>query len=363
MSAEIDDARRRFLAGVALTFIGRHLGTMGLMFEKKTLGRALLSSASELDSLQSATAWLNTPRLSAADLRGRVVAVQFWTFTCINWLRTLPYVRAWSRKYHDAGLVMIGVHAPEFTFEHDLENVRREVKALGVDYPVAVDNDFAIWRGFRNQYWPALYLIDGNGRVQHHRFGESDYSESERVLQQLLTDAGAARIDRPLGVVDGRGAEAAADWTDLRSGENYVDYERTQNFSSPEGAALDRHRTYSVPRSLSLNHWALGGDWTVKKQPLVSDAPNGRIAYCFHGRDLNLVMGPPSGAKPVRFRVRLDGRAPGAAHGVDVDEEGNGVATTQRMYQLIRQEPPIADRTFEIEFIDPGLEAFSFTFG
>jgi len=322
-----------------------------------------LAVADELSSLGSATAWINSPPLSEASLKGKVVLVQFWTFTCINWLRTLPYVRAWAGKYRKAGLVVIGVHAPEFVFERNLDNVRRSTMEMSVDYPVAVDNDYAIWRAFNNRYWPALYLLDAKAQVRHHRFGEGGYAETEGMVQQLLIEGGARDVDRQLTPVQGRGIEADADWADLRSAENYVGAERTENFASPGGVVPDRSRTYALPSSLSLNHWALAGDWTAQRDRIVLNQPNGRIAYRFHGRDLHLVMGPPMAARPVRYRVFLDGQPATAAHGIDVDEHGSGTTTEQRMHQLIRQPKPIIDRTFEIEFLDKGVEAFSFTFG
>ena len=322
-----------------------------------------ISGADELASLAMATAWINSPPLTAANARGKVVLVQFWTFTCVNWLRTLPYVRAWSEKYRDAGLVVIGVHTPEFTFEHDLENVRRSTAAMKLTYPVAVDNDYAIWRGFKNQYWPALYLLDGAGRVRHRQFGEGEYPAVERVIQQLLKEGGARDVDERQSVIECRGIVAAADWAHLKSGENYVGYERTEGFISPGAAAPGRPRAYTLPPLLQLNHWALQGDWTVEKDRIRLDQPNGAIAYRFHGRDLHLVMGPPRNASPVRYRVLLDGRPADRAHGGDIDERGNGVATEQRLHQLIRQPEPITDRLFQIEFLDAGVEVFSFTFG
>jgi thiol-disulfide isomerase/thioredoxin len=324
---------------------------------------ARLPAKGELASLGSATAWLNSRPLVAADLRGKVVLVDFWTYSCINWMRSLPYVRAWAEKYKDRGLVVIGVHAPEFGFEHNVDNVRQAAKDMRVDYPVAIDNDFAIWRAFKNAYWPALYLVDARGKVRYHHFGEGEYEQSERMIQQLLADAGVRDVSRELVPVDARGAEAAADWGSLRSPENYVGYERTQNFASPGGVQVDRRHVYSAPAQLMLNQWALSGDWTVGRQPTVLNAANGRIVYRFHARDLHLVMGPAARGTSVRFRVRIDGQPPGAAHGIDVDEQGNGTITEQRMYQLIRQPKPIVDRQFEIEFLDPGVEAFSFTFG
>ncbi len=236
-------------------------------------------------------------------LRGKVVLVEFWTYTCINWLRTLPYVRAWAEKYKDHGLVVIGVHTPEFAFEKDLDNVRRAVKDMRVDYPVAVDNDYAVWRAFKNQYWPALYFVDAQGRIRHHHFGEGEYEQSERVIQQLLAEAGAGGVGQELVSVDAGGIEVAADWGSLKSPENYVGYERTENFASPGGAAPDKRRIYAVPAQLSLNQWALSGDWTVGRQATVLNTADGRIAYRFHARDLHLVMGPAARGTPVRFRV------------------------------------------------------------
>ena len=253
--------------------------------------------------LDGATAWLNSAPLTTEGLRGKVVAVDFWTYTCINWLRTLPYVRAWAEKYRDHGLVVIGVHTPEFPFEHDIENVRRAVKEMRVTYPVAIDNDYAIWDAFDNHYWPALYLVDAQGRIRHHQFGEGDYDEAERVIQQLLAEAGDENVGRDLVAVDARGAEVAADWEHLASGENYVGYERTESFASPGGAVLDERHVYTVPERLSRNQWALAGDWTMEPGFAALNAANGRIAYRFHARDLHLVMGPAARGTSVRFRV------------------------------------------------------------
>jgi thiol-disulfide isomerase/thioredoxin len=316
-----------------------------------------------LPSLAGATQWLNSPPLTPAALRGKVVLVDFWTYTCINWLRTLPYLRAWADKYKDQGLVVIGVHTPEFDVEHDLDNVRRAVKELRVHYPVAVDNDYAIWSAFDNHYWPALYLVDAQGRIRHHRFGEGGYEESEMILQQLLAEAGSGAIGQQLVSVNATGVEAAADWDSLRSPENYLGYQRTENFASSDGAVLDTPHVYALPTRLRLNHWALWGDWTVMPQAIVLNQADGRIAYRFHARDLHLVMGPAAPGTPVRFRVLIDGQSPGAAHGTDVDEAGDGTVTRPRLYQLIRQPGPITERTFEITFLDPGVEAYAFTFG
>jgi thiol-disulfide isomerase/thioredoxin len=317
----------------------------------------------ELPSLGGATAWLNSPPLSTADLRGNVILIDFWTYTCINWLRTLPYVRAWAEKYQEHGVVVIGVHAPEFSFEHDLENVRRAARDMRVDYPIAIDNDYAIWQAFTNHYWPALYLVDAQGHIRYHHFGEGAYELSEMMLQHLLAEAGRGGFAHDLVSVDAQGAEVAADWDSLRSVETYVGSERTEHFASPGGAVLDKRHLYIAPERLRLNHWALAGEWTMGSEATVLHAANGRIAYRFHARDLHLVMGPAARGTSVRFRVFIDGQTPGAAHGIDVDEQGNGTVTDQRLYQLIRQPKPIADRQFEIEFLDAGVEAFVFTFG
>jgi thiol-disulfide isomerase/thioredoxin len=324
---------------------------------------AQLPVEGHLPGFDGATGWLNSPPLTAADLRGRVVLVNFWTYTCINWLRTLPYVRAWADRYTDHGLTVIGVHTPEFDFEHDLANVRREVKALGVDYPVATDNDYGIWTAFDNHYWPAFYFVDAQGQIRHHRFGEGDYQMSEMILQQLLTEAGSGGTDQDLVSVDATGVEAAADWDSLRSPENYLGYERTDNFVSPNGSIFETSYAYAAPERLRLNQWALAGDWTVERSAIVLNQAGGRIAYRFQARDLHLVMAPPAPGSSVRFRVQIDGQPPGAAHGVDVDDQGNGTLTQPRLYQLVRQPGPVSERTFEITFLDPGVQAYSFTFG
>jgi thiol-disulfide isomerase/thioredoxin len=316
-----------------------------------------------LPPLTGATGWLNSTPLSAEDLRDRVVLVEFWTYTCINWLRTLPYVRAWAEKYREQGLVVIGVHTPEFPFEHDVENVRRAAKDLKVGYPIAIDSDYAIWNAFDNHYWPALYFVDGRGHIRYHRFGEGDYEQSEVIIKRLLADAGIGEVYDGLVSVEAAGVEAAADWDNLRSMENYVGYGRTENFASPGGAVLGESRLYSAPTTLRLNHWALLGEWTVQNQAAVLNQPNGQISYRFHARDLHLVMGPATRGSSVRFRVRIDGQAPSAAHGSDTTEQGDGTVAEQRLYQLIRQSMPIADRLFEIEFFDAGVEIYAFTFG
>jgi thiol-disulfide isomerase/thioredoxin len=314
-------------------------------------------------SLSGATEWLNSPPLTPDGLRGKVVLIDFWTYTCINWLRQLPYVRAWAEKYKDQGLVVIGVHTPEFTFEHDLDNVRREAQYLKVDYPVAVDNDYAVWNAFNNRYWPALYFIDAQGNIRHHQFGEGNYGRSERIIQQLLAEAGSSDISHELVTVNASGVEAAADWDHLQSPENYVGYDRTANFASPGGEVLDESHVYAAPAQLPLNHWALSGDWTMENQFVGLNHAAGRIVYRFHARDLHLVMGSAAPGTTVRFRVLINGQAPGAAHGADVDDQGYGLVTEQRLYQLIRQPEPIVDRQFEIEFLDAGVEVYAFTFG
>lgn len=321
------------------------------------------SAKSEVASLERATEWLNSPPLTPDTLRGKVVIVDFWTYTCINWLRTLPYTRAWHERYSKHGLVVIGVHSPEFTFEKDLNNVRRAVKDLSVDFPVAIDSDHIIWRAFGNQYWPALYFIDAKGRIRHRQFGEGAYEQSEMIIRQLLTESGATNITPATATLDARGIEVAADWSNLRSPENYLGFQRTENFSSPGGKVPEQPHIYAAPKRLNLNEWALSGDWTMKREAVVANKPNGRIAYRFHARDLHLVMGPLTPTTSVRFRVLIDGRPPRDAHGLDVDEQGNGALTEQRLYQLIRQPGPIVDRQFEIEFLDPGAEAYAFTFG
>jgi thiol-disulfide isomerase/thioredoxin len=321
-----------------------------------------LSVEGKLRSLRTATAWLNSDPLTAAGLRGKVVLVEFWTYSCINWRRQLPYVRAWAEKYKDQGFVVIGVHAPEFSFEKKIENVRQAVKEMRIDYPIALDNDHAIWRDFNNEYWPALYFVDAQGRIRHHQFGEGEYKQSELIIQQL-SDAGIANVSHELVSVSPQSAEVGADWNDLRSAETYVGYERAENFASPGDARPDKSHEYDLPARLKLNHWALAGDWTMGREAVVLNRANGHIVYSFHGRDLHLVMGPVVPGKPVRFRVRIDGQPPGTAHGVDVDDQGNGVVSEPRMYQLIRQPGPVVDREFEIEFLDSEVQAFSFTFG
>ena len=311
-----------------------------------------------LPGFDGATAWMNSPPLTAEGLRGRVVLISFGTYTCINWRRSLPYVRAWADKYADKGLLVVGVQTPEFDFEGILGNVDRALKEIDVRYSVAVDNDYTVWQAFDNHYWPALYFADPQGRIRHHHFGEGEYQQSEMVIQQLLADTGSGPVSP-----DARGIEAAADWASLRSPENYTGYERTENFASPGGVMPDRPHDYAAPARLTRNHWALSGRWTAGAQAITLDQAGGQIAYRFHARDVHLVMGPADLAAPVRFEVLLDGQPPGAAHGTDVDGQGHGTAAEQRLYQLIRQPGPVTERTFEITFLDPGSQAYAFTFG
>jgi thiol-disulfide isomerase/thioredoxin len=321
-----------------------------------------ISSASDLASLGRATAWLNSEALSAGDLRGKVVLVDFWTYTCINWLRSLPYVRAWHARYKEHGLVVLGVHTPEFSFENDIVNVRRAVKEMGIEYPIAIDNDRAIWRGFANQYWPALYFVDAVGRVRAHQFGEGKYEQSEARIRELLADAGN-QIDGERTTVEAHGPEVGADWHNLRSPETYVGHQKAANFQSPGGATTNIPRTYRLPSRLYRNQWALSGEWTVKTEAAALNLAGGRIAYRFHARDLHLILGPAARGTSVRFRVLIDGQPAGQARGTDVDDKGEGRVTEQRLYQLVRQTGPIHERLFEVEFLDAGVEAFAFTFG
>jgi thiol-disulfide isomerase/thioredoxin len=323
----------------------------------------LLPVEGQLPPLSGATGWLNSAPLTPADLRGQVVLIDFWTYTCINWIRTLPYVRAWSAKYKDAGLAVLGVHTPEFGFEHNTDNVRLAVADMHVGYPVAMDNDYAIWRAFGNMYWPALYFADARGRIRHHQFGEGDYAQSEITIQQLLAEAGLGGAGTGLVSVEGHGVEAVAGWATMQSPETYVGYGRTERLASPRDAVLDARHVYAAPAQLSLNEWAISGDWTVGREAATLNEAGGAISCRFHARDLHLVMGPATRGSAVRFRVLIDGRPPVDGHGLDVDDQGGGVVTQQRLYQLIRQPGAVTDRLFEITFLDPGVQAYVFTFG
>ena len=331
--------------------VGLHTSSPQLPFE----GR--------LPSFEGAAQWLNSPPLTPAGLRGKVVLVGFWTYTCVNWLRQLPYLRAWAEKYADHGLVLVGVHTPEFTFERDLDNVLRAVADSGIDYPVAVDNDYGVWTAFANHYWPALYFADAQGRLRHHHFGEGEYRQSEMVIQRLLAEAGSAGWEQGPAPVDIRGAEVSPDLPDLRSVENYTGYQRTENFASPGGAVTGKPHAYQRPAHLRLNQWALAGDWTMEGEAVTLNEAGGQLSCRFYARDLNLVMGPAAPGTPTRFRVSLDGQPPVAAHGADVDVEGNAAVSEPRMYQLIRQPDPIDGANFEITFADPGAQVYVLTFG
>ncbi len=337
-------------------------GREGRVSATNPAGAAALGEEGTARSLHGATAWINSPPLTWSDVRGEVVVVQFWTFSCINWLRTLPFVRAWAAKYRDDGLAVIGVHTPEFGFEHDLDNVRRAAREMNIDYPVAVDSDYAVWRAFDNHYWPAAYFIDGQGSIRGHQFGEGRYEESERLIQQLLGEAGKGGGGRDLVSVVGTAVEAPADWGSLRTPETYVGWARAEHFASP-GGAFDEPRAYAIPSGLGPNQWALAGEWTIGREAALLSEPGGRIAFRFHARDLHLVMGPRDRGATTAFRVLVEGEPPGDAAGVDVDERGHGTATDQRLYQLVRQPGPVTDRTLEITFLDAGIEAYVFTFG
>ena len=309
-----------------------------------------------LPSLSGAGDWINSKPLEPEDLRGHVVLVNFWTLTCINWLRQEPYVRAWSQAYRDDGLIVIGAHTPEFSFERDIERIRQATTERGIDYPVAVDSDYAIWRAFDNEYWPALYFADAEGVIRDRHFGEGRYERSEREIQRLLG------LTRELVSVKGIGVEAEADWDHLRTPETYLGYGRGENLASPGGAAFDQPRGYEPPEHLNLNHWALAGEWTIAREQATLDQSGGSIAYRFHARDAHLVLSAEEPA-PIPFRVALDGESPGLSHGVDVDGDGNGVLRDGRLYQLVRQTGAIRDRTLEITFSEAGAEAYVFTFG
>lgn len=323
---------------------------------------AALHVEGALPPLDGATSWLNSAPLTPEGLRGKVVAVQFCTFSCINWLRTVPYVEAWAGAYGPDGLVVLGVHSPEFPFEHDVENIRTALDAMGVVHPIAVDNDFAVWRAFDNAYWPAFYLADAQGRIRYHHFGEEAYERTEQVIRQLLTEAGHD-VGEDLVDVEAGGVYLAGDWDELGSPETYVGHARATGFASPGGLVPNHGRSYVEPSRLALNHWALVGTWTVGPQVTTLDAPGGRLLHRFRGRDVNLVMGPTPGGPPVRFRVTLDGEPPRGDHGLDVDEQGDGILAEERLHQLIRQDRPIRERTVGITFPDVGARAYVFTFG
>jgi thiol-disulfide isomerase/thioredoxin len=336
--------------------------TVSLFGARRHPRTAMFPVEGRLPGFEGATGWLNSSPLTPGGLAGNVVLVDFWTYTCINWLRTLAFVRAWAEKYRDRGLVVIGVHTPEFPFERDVENVREAAQAMRVEYPIALDSDYGVWSAFGNRYWPAIYLADAEGRIRYHHFGEGEYDDGEWMIQHLLREAGSEGIDEELVSVAAEGLEAQADWTSLGSPETYLGYQQGQNLDSPDGVAYDEPRTYVAPESLQLNSWALAGNWTIEGRACVLNEAGGRIAFRFHARDVHLVLRSRAGTA-VRFRVLVDGAAPGAAHGLDVDEEGWGTLVQPRLYQLVREHGSITDRTFEVAFLDPGVEAYVFTFG
>jgi thiol-disulfide isomerase/thioredoxin len=354
--------RRHFLGTAAMILGAVQLEVIGWV-KAQSASTLRLPVEGEMPSLGGATYWLNSQPLTPAGLLGRVVLVGFGTYSCINSIRTLPYLRAWSEKYKDKGLMVIGVQSPEFTFEKNIDNVRWAVKDRRLDFPISIDNNHAIWNAFNNEYWPALYFVDVRGRIRHHQFGEGEYEQSEVILQQLLIETGNGDIDHRPVSVEPRGIEAAADWSSLKSPETYIGYEQAENFSSPGGVRRNKNRVYAAPAHLSVNQWGLSGDWTVGKPSAILNETDGRIMYRFHARDLHLVMGPAARGTSVKFRVYIDGQPPLAGHGIDVDDQGIGTVIEQRLYQLIRQTEPIADHQFEIEFLDPGVEVFVFTFG
>jgi cytochrome c biogenesis protein CcdA/thiol-disulfide isomerase/thioredoxin len=349
------------MTGGAMTGGPAMAGGAMMMSARPAAGKPGLNAEGHLPALTGAVEWLNSPPLTAEGLRGKVVLIDFWTYSCINCLRAIPYVRAWADKYSAQGLVVIGVHSPEFAFEKNVANVKRAVSDLQIRYPVAIDNEYAIWRAFENQYWPAHYFVDATGRIRHHHFGEGGYDESEQVIQRLLAEAGRSGIPSGVVAVNAAGAEAAASEGDVQSPETYLGYERAERFVSPGGAAQNSSKAYTNgdPR---LNEWGLSGDWTIGREYATLDRAGGGIVYRFHARDLHLVLAAPNG-KPARFRVTIDGAAPGDAHGVDVDAKGEGVVTAQRLYQLIRTPGTVRDHSFEITFLDPGVQAYAFTFG
>ncbi|NWB96593.1 cytochrome c biogenesis protein DipZ [Pseudomonas gingeri] len=342
---------------------GQPNGSMMAMAVKTGGAERALPVEGTLPDLSGAVQWLNSAPLSAADLKGKVVLIDFWTYSCINCLRSLPYVNAWAQKYHDQGLVVIGVHAPEFAFERDIDNVRQAVTKLGIQYPVAIDNNYAIWRGFNNQYWPAHYFVDAQGRVRYHHFGEGDYEGSEQVIQQLLKEAGHQNVSGGMVSNQAQGVMQAADEAEVKSPETYLGYDRAENFASPGDQVADKSKNYAAPQQPALNQWGLDGQWTAHAEQVTLNQAPGQVVYRFHARDLHLVLGPGADGKPVHFKVRIDGTVPGANHGTDTNANGDGTVTEQRLYQLVRQSGDISEHTFSIEFLDPGVQAYAFTFG
>jgi thiol-disulfide isomerase/thioredoxin len=365
MVPKLTHTRRRLLGSAAMT-MSDPSSVRGLIrsLAHRLAGEPLaLPVAGHLPSFAGATGWRNSEPLTPEGLRGRVVLVDFWTYTCVNWLRTLPYVRAWAAKYADSGLTVIGVHTPEFGFERDVANIIAQASAMNVTYPIAVDSDYGVWHAFDNHYWPAVYLADAEGRIRFHHVGEGEYAATELAIQQLLLEAGAVDVDQDLVVVDPRGLEVAADWGTLRSPETYLGHRQSSGFAQEGVARFDEPHVYTAPARLPLNAWGLAGTWTVARHAAVASAPGGRVAVQFQARDLNLVMGPATRGATIPFRVVLDGRPADGASGTDVNADGGGIAGEQRTYQLIRQAGPIAPRRFEIEFDAAGVEVYCFTFG
>jgi thiol-disulfide isomerase/thioredoxin len=358
---EINTDRRCFLGTAAMTIPAVPFVLASSMSAEES--RPAGGDEGAMPDLDGAIGWLNSAPLSRKSLRGKVVLVDFWTYTCINSIRPLPYLRNWAAKYHDAGFVLIGVHTPEFSFEHESVNVQNALHNLNVTFPVAIDSNSRIWQSFNNQAWPAQYLVDAKGRIRYHHFGEGDYGEMERVIQQLLKENGTTGLLSDATSVSAIGIEAAPDWTDARSPETYIGYRQAQNFASPEKVRRESVEIYSAPAKPSLNHWGLSGSWNVNAESAVLQTVPGQIVFRFHSRDLHLVLAPTKDGKPVRFKVTLDGAAPGENCGVDTALDGSGEIRESRLYQLIRQKGPIVDRTFEIEFLDPGVQALDFTFG
>jgi thiol-disulfide isomerase/thioredoxin len=361
VSDEINPDRRRLLGTAAMTIAAvPFVQALSVSAEES---RPAGGDEGAMPDLDGAIGWLNSAALSRKSLRGKVVLVDFWTYTCINSIRPLPYLRKWAAKYHDAGFVLIGVHTPEFSFEHEPVNVQNALHNLNVTFPVAIDSNSRIWQSFNNQAWPAQYLVNAKGRIRYHHFGEGDYGEIERVIRELLKENGATGLASDTTSVSAIGIEAAPDWTDARSPETYVGYRQAQNFASPEKVRRDSVEIYSAPSKPSLNHWGLSGSWNVNAESAVLQTVPGQIVFRFHSRDLHLVLAPTKDGKPVRFKATLDGAAPGENCGVDTASDGSGEIREPRLYQLIRQKGPIIDRTFEIEFLDPGIRALDFTFG
>jgi thiol-disulfide isomerase/thioredoxin len=360
-----DDRSTTDRAGGASTMPGpaTHPGLLRSLAHRLVGDEDVLPVEGHLPSFDGATGWLNSGPLTPAGLRGRIVAVDFWTYTCINWLRTAPYVRAWDAKYRGLGLTVVGVHTPEFGFERDLDNVVARSRGFGVEYPIAIDSDYGVWQAFSNHFWPALYIADAEGRIRYHHFGEGEYAMAEMVIQQLLVEAGAEGVEPDLVSVEPTGFEVGADWRTLRTPETYLAYGRSAGFASPERARLDEASSYPEPGRLGLNEWAPIGTWTLAQHAAVANEAGASISFRFQARDVNLVMGPSTRGSSVPFRVRLDGQAPGGAHGFDVDAQGNGNLAEQRLHQLIRQAGPVVERLVEIEFLGAGAEAYCFTFG